>query len=305
MSRDDVNHPAISAQGLTKFYGRVRGVVDLDLQVEQGEVFGFLGPNGAGKTTTIRLLLDLIRPTRGRAEIFGLDTRRQGVAVRRQIGYMPGDLRLYDRLTGSDLVHYFARLRGMDDLGDADALAQRLELDLTRPIRELSRGNRQKVGLVQACMHRPGLLVLDEPTAGLDPLMQEVFGELVREAAADGRSVLLSSHVLSEVQHAADRVGLIRDGRLELVDAVEALRARALTRVEATFADPPAALAFENVTGAHELERNGPLVLFEIEGEIDPLLKELARHHVLSLDSNEPDLEDIFLRLYRKESHDA
>ena len=304
MSRD-VNHPAIAAQGLTKFYGRVQGIVDLDLQIEQGEVFGFLGPNGAGKTTTIRLLLDLIRPTRGRAEIFGLDTRRQGVAVRRQIGYMPGDLRLYDRLTGRELVHYFARLRGMDDLGDAEALAQRLELDLTRPIRALSRGNRQKVGLVQACMHRPGLLVLDEPTSGLDPLMQEVFGELVREVAADGRTVLLSSHVLSEVQHAADRVGLIRDGRLELVDAVEALRARALTRVEVTFAELPPTGAFGNVTGVHELVRNGSLVLFEIEGEIDPLLKELARYHVLSLDTNEPDLEDIFLRLYRKEPQDA
>jgi ABC-2 type transport system ATP-binding protein len=291
----------IRAERLTKSYGAARGIVDVDLVVRAGEIFGFLGPNGAGKTTTIRLLLDLIRPTSGRVELFGLDPRRDGVAVRRRLGYLPGDLRLYEKLTVRELLRYFARLRGVAGIGDGAVLADRLELELDRPVGALSKGNRQKAGLVQALLHRPDLLVLDEPTSGLDPLVQQTVAGLLREAAAEGRTVFLSSHVLAEVQETADRVGLIREGRLELVESVETLRARAVTRVEATFAEPPPAGAFAGLAGVRELERRGSVVRFAVDGAIDPLVKALGRFRVLALDSHEADLEDVFLALYRRE----
>ncbi len=264
-------------------------------------MFGFLGPNGAGKTTTIRLLLDLIRPSSGIVRVFGLDPRRDGVAVRRRVGYLPGDLRLYERLTARELLTYFARLRGLSGLGDGWRVAERLELELERPIQGLSKGNRQKVGLVQALMHRPDLLVLDEPTAGLDPLVQQTFYELVAEARAAGATAFLSSHVLPEIQHIADRVGLIREGSIVLVDSIEALRARGLVHVEATFADLPPAGAFAHVSGVRELGRSGRTVHFSLEGEIDALVKELARHHVVALESREADLEDVFLSLFQEQ----
>jgi ABC-2 type transport system ATP-binding protein len=292
--------PVIRADRLSKEYGRDRGVADLTFEVAEGEVFGYLGPNGAGKTTTIRLMLDLIRPTAGRVELFGLDVRRDGPEARARIGYLPGDLRLYERLTAREHLRYFASLRGMDDLGDGALLAARLELELDRPIRALSKGNRQKVGLVQSLMHRPALVVFDEPTAGLDPLVQQVVYELVRETTDDGRSVFVSSHVLSEVQRIADRVALIRDGRLELVDTVESMRQRALTHVEVTFAAAPPEGAFDAVPGVHEIERHGPLVRLTLEGSADQLVKALAGFEVHALDSHEADLEDVFLDLYRR-----
>jgi ABC-2 type transport system ATP-binding protein len=288
----------IRAEGLTKRYGASRGVSDIDLAVEAGEVFGFLGPNGAGKTTTIRLMLDLIRPDAGSVRLFGLDPRRDALAVRRRIGYVPGDLRLPDRLTGREIVAYFARLRGMRDLAPALAIATRLGADLDRPVRTLSRGNRQKVGLVQAFMHGPDLLLLDEPTGGLDPIVQQVFHELVNEAAHDGRTVFLSSHVLSEVQQLAHRVAVLREGQVELVETIESLRARALTRVEVCFATAPPIGSFDAVPGVRELERHGPVVTFSLSAEADSLVKALAGHHVVSLDSDEADLEDVFLALY-------
>jgi ABC-2 type transport system ATP-binding protein len=295
----------IRGEKLTKFYGAARGVIDVDFSVEAGEVFGFLGPNGAGKTTTIRLLLDLIRPTRGRFSVFGLDSRRDSVAIRKRMGYLPGDLRLYEGMSGRDVLTYFGHLRGPGGAGRADLLAERLDLDLDRRIKELSRGNRQKVGLVQAFMHNPDLVVLDEPTSGLDPLVQETFYELVAEATERGGTVFLSSHVLSEVQHVADRVGLIREGRLDLIDSVENLRSRAFTQVEATFAEPPARGAFAGVEGVSRVEQDGDVVRFALEGEIDTLLKALARFHVKALDVREADLEDVFLARYRGEEPDA
>jgi ABC-2 type transport system ATP-binding protein len=296
--------PAIEATSLTKMYGRDRGVIDLSFTVERGEVFGFLGPNGAGKTTTIRLLLDLIRPTSGRVTLFGVDPRRD-VAVRSRIGYLPGDLRLYERLTAAELCRYFAHLRGLPGLGRAVEYAQRLELPFDRSIASLSKGNRQKVGLVQALMHEPDLLVLDEPTAGLDPLVQQTFYALVDEARTNDATVFLSSHVLPEVQHVAGRVALIREGRLVEVAPVDELRARAFARLEATFAAPPPAGAFANVAGARELDRHGQTILFAVDGEADALIKALGRFHVVSVDSHEADLEDIFLSLYRSEVRDA
>jgi ABC-2 type transport system ATP-binding protein len=290
----------VKADALTKLYGKSRGVLDLDFAVEAGEVFGFLGPNGAGKTTTIRLMLDLIRPTRGRLSVLGHDSTRDSVEIRRRIGYLPGDLRLYERLTPRELFRFFSHLRGLASLARGELLAERLDLDLDRRIKELSRGNRQKVGLIQAFMHEPDLLVLDEPTNGLDPLVQETFYELVGEVTAGGGTVFLSSHDLSEVQHVADRVALIRDGRLQLVETVDTLRSRAFVHVEVTFAEPPPADAFSGLEGARELERRGHVVVFALEGEIDSLLKALARFHVRALDVHEADLEDIFLALYRQ-----
>jgi ABC-2 type transport system ATP-binding protein len=291
--------PVVRADRLSKDYGGHRGVTELTFEVGPGEVFGYLGPNGAGKTTTIRLMLDLIRPTGGRIELFGLDVRRAGTEARRSLGYLPGDLRLYDRLTAREHLHYFASLRGMSGLGEGERLADRLDLELDRPVRALSKGNRQKVGLVQALMHRPALTVFDEPTSGLDPLVQQVVYELVGEATADGRTVFVSSHVLSEVQHIAHRVALIRDGRLELIDDIESLRQRALTRVEVTFAEAPPAGAFDTVPGVREVDRNGQIVRLTLEGSADPLVKALAGFEVHALDSHEADLEDVFLELYR------
>ena len=295
---------AIRAEQLTKLYGKARGVLDLSFAVDTGEVFGFLGPNGAGKTTTIRLILDLIRPTRGRVEVFGADPRRDA-ALRRRIGYLPGDLRLYERLSARELCTYFAHLRGLHRPGRAEEYAARLELPLDRPIGSLSKGNRQKVGLVQAFMHEPDLLVLDEPTAGLDPLIQQTFYTLVADARSAGATIFLSSHVLPEVQHVADRVALIREGRLVLVASVDELRARAFARVEATFATAPPLGAFAQISGVREIDRHGKTVLFALQGEIDQLLKALARFRVLSLDSHEADLEDVFLSLYRGGARDA
>jgi ABC-2 type transport system ATP-binding protein len=292
--------PVVQAEGLTKRYGRTVGVTDLTFTVEAGEVFGYLGLNGAGKTTTIRLLLDLIRPTAGRVEVFGLDPRRDGRAVRARIGYLPGDLRLYENLTAREHLRYFASLRGLDDLGDGERVASRLELELDRPVKGLSKGNRQKVGLVLTFMHRPPLLVFDEPTAGLDPLVQQVVHSLIREATADGRTVFVSSHVLSEVQQLADRVALIRDGELVLVETVEGLRSRALSRVEVRFAQPPPSDAFAAIPGVRELERRNATVRLSLQGSADPLVKALARFEVAALDVHEADLEDVFLELYRR-----
>jgi ABC-2 type transport system ATP-binding protein len=291
--------PAVEAVGLTKTYrGGARGIDGLDLRVERGELFGILGPNGAGKSTLIRVMLDLIRPTAGRVSLLGCDVRAFGPVLRARVGYLPGDLRLDGRMTGADHVRLAARVRRVRGTGDAPALAERLGLDLERPLGALSRGNRQKVGLVMAFMHRPELLVLDEPTSGLDPLVQQEFAELCREATGRGGSVFLSSHVLSEVQRLADRVALIREGRLALLGSVEDLRARAAQRVEVAFRTPPPSGAFDGVPGVRVLDRHGHVVRLAVSGTFDPLLKRLVAFEVVRLDSREADLEDVFLERY-------
>ena len=292
--------PAIRAEGLTKSYGSSRGVVDLTFEVERGEVFGYLGPNGAGKTTTIRLLLDLIRPTRGRAVVLGLDARRESVKVRRHVGYVPGELALYPRLTGREHLSFYAGLHGGVDPGHVDELVERLDLDLDRPVADLSRGNRQKVGLVQALMHRPELLVLDEPTSGLDPLVQREFYRLVRERTAAGGTVLLSSHVLSEVEHVADRVAIVREGRLVVVEDVAGLKARAVRRLVVHFAAPVDSAPFASLPGVRSVEADGTALRLEVEGSLDTLVKAIAAHEVIDIVSHEPDLEEIFLSYYRE-----
>lgn len=292
--------PAIFTTGLTKHYGDFPAVVDLDLQVERGEVFGFLGPNGAGKSTTIRTILDLIRPTAGSASILGFDSHTDAVEIRRHIGYLPSDLALYPNLTGKDTLTYFANLRGGVDWDHVNALAERLGADLGRKVGELSSGNRQKVGLIQAFMNRPQLIIMDEPSTGLDPLVQQEFQDMMREVAADGRSVFLSSHTLSEVQRAADRVGIIREGRLIDVEGVHDLRSKAIRRVELVFDAPVTAQEFEAVAGVRDAQLRGNSITVSFDGAMEELLAvATSRHHLVDIDSEEADLEEIFLAYYR------
>ncbi|MGZ4312804.1 MAG: ABC transporter ATP-binding protein, partial [Solirubrobacteraceae bacterium] len=232
--------PAIATRGLSKDFGDGRGLFDLDLEVERGEIFGFLGPNGAGKSTTMRLLLDLIRPTAGSATVLGLATRGASLEIRRRVGFLAGDFGLYPRLTGTAVLDYLAELRGGVDRRQRDALAERFDADLHRPIRELSTGNRQKLGLIQAFMHDPELLILDEPIAGLDPLVQQSFHALLAEVSARGTTIFLSSHTLSEVERVTHRLAILREGRLVVVDSLENLRRVAVQRLEIEFAAPVA-----------------------------------------------------------------
>jgi len=297
--------PAIHLEDLTKVYGKQRGITGVSLDVCAGEVFGYLGPNGAGKTTTIRLLLDLIRPTRGRVQLFGTDVSAGGAAIRRRISYLPGELALYDQLTARELLAFFAHLRGGVEERAINQLAERLSLDLNRPIRSLSKGNKQKVGIVQAFMSRPDLLILDESTDGLDPLVQHEFLRMLQEVKEEGRTVFLSSHVLAEVEHVADRVGIIRDGQLALVEEIQALKERAVHRVEVRFAQPVNPDAFPGLTGVHDLTVDGAILRCIVTGSMDALVKAIARFEVERITSNEPDLEAIFLSYYAEEKRDA
>jgi ABC-2 type transport system ATP-binding protein len=291
---------AIRTEALTKMYGRHRGLAGLDLSVATGEVFGFLGPNGAGKSTTIRLLLDLIRPTSGTMALLGGHPRRDGVALRRRVGYLAGDFVVDGRQTGSELLTYLANLRGGVSRARIDELVDRLGLDPSRKIKSLSKGNRQKVGVVQAFMHDPELLILDEPTSGLDPFLQQEFVSMVREAKAAGRTVFMSSHVMSEVQQTADRVGIIREGRLVTVERVEELRERAVRRVHIHFDAPVDAAEFTGIQGVSDLVVDGPSLRCRLDGRPDGLVKAAARHTVVSLLSEEPDLEDLFFAYYER-----
>lgn len=293
--------PAIETFELTKSYGRARGIVAIDLRVERGEVFGFLGPNGAGKTTTIRTLLDLQRPSSGRATLLGMDSRRDSVAIKRRVGYLAGELALYEQLTGREQLAWLARLRGGIDAGVVKSLTERFGVELDRPIRDLSKGNRQKIGLVQALMHEPELLILDEPTSGLDPLVQDEFLRLVQQIASSGRTVFLSSHDLDEVQRVADRVGIVRDGRLVTVESVETLRRRAVRHVEITFARPVDPGTFHRLDGVADATAHGPVVKLSVHGTLDAIVKEAARHAVVDFLSQPADLEEIFLAYYRQE----
>ena len=290
--------PVVHTAMLTKSYGRTRGIVDLDLDVLPGEVFGYLGPNGAGKTTTIRLLLDLIRPTSGVASVLGLDSHAASVAIRRRVGYLPGDLRLYESLSGSELLSYFAALRGGLSWTRVRGLAERLDCDTSREIRTLSTGNRQKLGLIQAFMSDPELLILDEPTNGLDPLVQQTFYELVREAKAAGTTVFLSSHVLPEVERVCDRVGILRDGRLVAVERIADLRARAIRRLVIEFAGDVRPDAFEGVPGVRESEVRGTTLTCVVVGSMDPIFKAANYFEIRSVTSGEPTLEEVFLAYY-------
>jgi ABC-2 type transport system ATP-binding protein len=288
----------IHTERLTKMYGAYRGIVDVDLDVEGGEIFGFLGPNGAGKTTTMRVLLDLIRPTSGRAEVFGIETTRDPVAIHRRVGYLPGEFDLYDRLTGADTITYFANLRGGVDPRYVGQLVERLDLDPSRRFKEYSKGNKQKVGLIVAMQHQPDLLILDEPTAGLDPLVQASFFELVRDAKANGRTIFLSSHVIDEVDRTCDRVAIIREGRLVQVDRIETIRRLAFHHVELTFRQPVPAATFASLDGVSAVEAEGEVVRMRISGPIGDVVVFAAQHGLVDVVSREPNLEDVFLAQY-------
>ena len=288
----------IETEHLTKSYGAHRGIIDVDLAVEQGEVFGFLGPNGAGKTTTIRLLLDLIRPTRGSARVFGLDATRDAVAVHRRVGYLPGEFTLYDRLTGGQTLDYFANLRGGVDRAYQQSLIERFDLDASRRFREYSKGNKQKVGLIVALQHRPDLLVLDEPTSGLDPLVQQTFFEVLHEAVAEGRTVFLSSHVLSEAEKTCDRVAIIREGRLVKVDRVDALRDLAVHQVELRFTEQVPVAEFERIAGVTNVVVGDHALRMHVSGPIAPVVRAAARFELTDFVSREPSLEETFLAQY-------
>jgi ABC-2 type transport system ATP-binding protein len=294
--------PAIRIEGLVKDYGLVHAVRGIDLEVRRGEVFGFLGPNGAGKTTTIRCLLDLLRPTAGRLEVLGLDPRRDALALRGRVAYMPGELRLPERMTGAGLVAAIGRLRGGLDAKRRDDLAARLDLDLTRRLRDLSSGNRRKVALLLAFLADAELLILDEPTNGLDPLMQREFLTLVREARQRGTTIFLSSHVLSEVQRAADRVAVLRQGRVLALGDVEELRRRARQRVEVWFAGPPPLGELAGLSGLVDQRVEDHRFSAVLAGSIEPLLALLAHQRVVSMLVEEPDLEEAFLDLYEAAS---
>ena len=292
----------ISTHGLTKHYGDVRALVDLDLEVHQGEIFGFLGPNGAGKTTTIRTLMDEIRPTAGSATIVGLDTHVDAVEIRRHVGYLPGDLSMYPNLTGRDTLTYFANLRGGVDWDHVDSLADRLEADLGVKVGDLSTGNRQKVGIIQAFMSRPEVLVMDEPSAGLDPLVQRTFQDLMKEVTSNGSTIFLSSHTLSEVQRVADRVGIIRNGHLIAVEGVQELRSKAMRRVDLYFDGPADPAVFESVDGVRDVESRNHHVSMSFDGRMEQLLAAAtADYTLLDITTQEADLEEIFLTYYREE----
>jgi ABC-2 type transport system ATP-binding protein len=295
----------ISAEKLTKFYGQHRGIIEVDLEVQEGEAFGFLGPNGAGKTTMIRTLLDHIRPTSGKASIFGIDTTVDPVAIHRRLGYLPGEFALYDKLTGGQTIEYFANLRGgVDPLYQQDLMA-RLDIDPSRKFKELSKGNKQKIGLIVALQHRPDLLILDEPTSGLDPLVQQTFYQVIREAKAEGRTIFLSSHILGEVEKTCDRVAIIRDGRLVRVDRVEALRDLAHHQVELRFAGEVPVGAFAALPGVSDVIADDHLLRMRVSGSITPVVREAANYELLDFVSREPSLEETFLAEYGRGTVEA
>ncbi len=291
----------IETERLAKRYGAARGIEDVTLSVESGEVFGFLGPNGAGKTTTIRILLDLLHPTSGSARLFGLDSRRDSLAIRARVGNLPGDFSYDPHLTGRELLSFLAEVRGVRGLGRAPVFAERFKADLERPLGHLSRGNRQKVGLIQALFHDPELLILDEPTSGLDPLVQEEFLDVVQEERGRGTSVFISSHELDEVQRACDRVGIIRDGRLAAVENVADLTRRAYRHVTLEFTAPVDPAEFERLAGVSELASDGTRITFKVEGGLDAVVKAAARHTIHDIEVAQPTLEEIFLTYYGRD----
>ena len=295
--------PIIEVEKLTKSYGGKRGIADVTFQIDEGDVFGFLGPNGAGKTTTIRVLMALLRADSGTAHIAGLDVWEKSLDIKRLIGYVPGEPSLDPNLTGGQILEYFANLRGGVDRAYLKKLIERMDLDTSRKFRQYSTGNKRKVVLIQAFMHRPRLLILDEPTSGLDPLNQQEFEGMVKEASDEGRTVFLSSHVLSEVEKICTRVGIIREGRLVRIGGVAEVKAIKRYELTISFASPVPADLFNSLEGVEKIEQlnQGHAVRLTVQGPADAVVKAAARYPVVSLTSYEPSLEDIFLRYYERD----
>jgi ABC-2 type transport system ATP-binding protein len=292
---------AIQTQKLTKYYGSVRGVVDLDLEVAEGEVFGFIGPNGSGKTTTIRLITDLIRPTRGSATVFGMDSRADSVAIKRLIGYLPGELSLWNNLTGAETCQYLGNLRGGVDPKYIEELAARFDLDLRKKFRAYSKGNKQKVGIIQAFMHKPRLLILDEPTSGLDPLNQQEFYKLLAEHRAGGATVFLSSHIFEEVEHTCQRVAIIREGQLVRVATITDIINEKAHRIEISFDQPVNPDEFKQIAGVTSVEASDDnKLIVNVQGSVAPVIQAAAQHNIVNLITHEPTLEEAFLQYYQR-----
>lgn len=290
----------IETENLTKFYGKYRGVVDLSFEVYEGEIFGYLGPNGAGKTTTIRLFLDLIKPTRGIVKIFGKDVNRDK-DVRESIGYLPGDLSLYEDLTGEELLTYLGNLRKKIDYNFMEELSERFDCDLKRPIRTLSRGNKQKIGLIQAFIHRPSLYILDEPTLSLDPLLQNEFYKLVLELKEQGSTFFLSSHILPEVERICDRVGIIKDGKLVALERIEDLKKKVLRKIEIHFSKEVSIEYFSNLPGVKEIKQDKNVIVCSVIGTLDILIKRACQFEIVNIITHEPKLEEVFMSFYEKQ----
>lgn len=293
--------PAIETIGLTKKFGDFTAVDDVSLHIERGEIVGFLGPNGAGKSTTIKSILDLIRPTSGRCEVLGMDSRRDAVEIRRHLGFLPADLALYPNLTGHQTIEFLGNLRGGVDWTWVGSLAERFDADLSKKVAEYSSGNRQKIGLIQAFMHRPTVVILDEPIAGLDPLVQLEFHSLMRKYVQQGNTIFLSSHTISEVERVADRVAFIRRGHLIAVERMSELQDKALRRITLEFAQPVPPSIFDEVEGVHEVTATGATITAQYEGTMTPLLQVATAHDVVSISSASVDLDQIFLEFYRDE----
>ena len=297
-----MSSPAIVTENLTKTYGANRGIHSVDLTVEEGEIFGFLGPNGAGKSTTMRTLLGFMAPTTGSGRIFGLDIDDDSVEIRRHVGNLPGEFAMEDRMTGRELVKLYAGLRGVTDLSYADEVAARLDADLDRPTRRLSRGNKQKVGIVTALFHQPRLIMLDEPTAGLDPLVQDTFLELMLEAKARGQTVFFSSHVLPEIERVADRVGIIREGELVATESPREMTARAFRHVALSFAGPVSLEVIERfgrLPGVDTVQvSDNRHLTFQAHGDINAVVRLAGEHDLVAIDIERPSLEEMFLSYY-------
>lgn len=292
--------PVIQTRQLSKTYSRggPPALNRLDLDVNQGEIFGYLGPNGAGKSTTIRILMDLIRPTSGTATLFGMDVRQHAVEIHRRVGFMPGELNLWPGQTGRDIVAYFSKVRGGVNPKVVKQIAERLSLDLSLRVREYSSGNKRKLGLLLATMHEPELLILDEPTSGLDPLMQQIFNDMMREARAAGRTVFLSSHVLSEVQSICDRVAILRGGVLQAVESVEKLTRADFQWVTITFRQPVSPARFEGKNGITDVTADGTSLKMRVAGDFDTVIRAIGSEYVVSMKIAEPTLEEVFLAYY-------
>lgn len=288
---------AVEFRNLTKFYGKSLGVRDLSFSVEPGEVFGFLGPNGAGKTTAMRVLMGLIAPTSGTACVFGVDVTKAPPSYRENIGYLPGVFDAYKNMTGKDFLQLFAQVRNKDCNAFISELSERFDLDLSRPINNLSKGNRQKLGVIQAFMHQPRILILDEPTSGLDPLVQHEFEKLLAESKARGAAIILSSHVLSEVEHLADRVAILHKGELQLVEHISILKQQAIRSIEVSLKQPARVSDFDSVLGIADLQIFENRVSCNVVGDITDFLEVIVRFGVESVHTSEPSLEDIFLAL--------
>ncbi len=298
---------AIQAQGLIKSYGRVQALFGVDLEVQRGSIAGFLGPNGAGKTTTIRCFLDMIRPNGGTLRVAGIDPQADPVAVRALVGYLPGELSLDDNMTTEAVLRFFNSLRSKRaEWSYIEELSERLDLDITRPIKNLSSGNKKKAGVIQALMHKPEILMLDEPTGGLDPLMQREVLQIIKEAREDGATVFFSSHNIAEVEIIADQVNIISEGIVvEVVDVAELLT-RALRRARITFrqaADTSPLLSLPGVTLISQ--HNDTSIELQITGDMDPLIKALAKFPVIDIQTARPSLEDIFMAYYEKGEEEA